>query len=225
MLINWDKIDTVLLDMDGTLLDLHFDSYFWLQHLPLRYSAKFPGKESEARRFLANELQGRRGTLDWYCTDFWSSLLDLDIMALKREVMHLISERPQTPRFLQALGAANKKRILATNAHPNSVALKFSVTSIQSQLDAVATSHDYGYPKESPFFWRAFQEHYSFDLATTLFIDDSTSVLTAARNYGIEQLLCINMPDSQRNLIKNTQFPAISHFKELLTDNGMLKIV
>src|SRR5690606_507131 len=25
----WNQIDTVLLDMDGTLLDLHFDNHFW----------------------------------------------------------------------------------------------------------------------------------------------------------------------------------------------------
>lgn len=34
----WNAIDTVLLDMDGTLLDLHFDNHFWLQHLPQRYA-------------------------------------------------------------------------------------------------------------------------------------------------------------------------------------------
>ena len=31
---DWQEIDTVLLDMDGTLLDLHYDNYFWLTHIP-----------------------------------------------------------------------------------------------------------------------------------------------------------------------------------------------
>src|SRR5688572_6670841 len=35
-MIDWNAVDTVLLDMDGTLLDLHFDNYFWLTHLPKR---------------------------------------------------------------------------------------------------------------------------------------------------------------------------------------------
>jgi 5'-nucleotidase len=32
--LDWNNIDTVLLDMDGTLLDLAFDSQFWLQDVP-----------------------------------------------------------------------------------------------------------------------------------------------------------------------------------------------
>ncbi|NLD01354.1 MAG: haloacid dehalogenase, partial [Gammaproteobacteria bacterium] len=36
----WAHIDTVLLDMDGTLLDLHFDNFFWLKYLPQCYAEK-----------------------------------------------------------------------------------------------------------------------------------------------------------------------------------------
>ena len=32
----WRDIDTVLLDMDGTLLDLHYDNHFWLE--PVSYT-------------------------------------------------------------------------------------------------------------------------------------------------------------------------------------------
>ena len=28
-IVEWDAIDTVLVDMDGTLLDLSFDTFFW----------------------------------------------------------------------------------------------------------------------------------------------------------------------------------------------------
>ena len=27
--IDWTQLDTILLDMDGTLLDLEFDNHFW----------------------------------------------------------------------------------------------------------------------------------------------------------------------------------------------------
>ncbi len=36
-MIDWDNIDTVLLDMDGTLLDLGFDNWFWQPHVPEQY--------------------------------------------------------------------------------------------------------------------------------------------------------------------------------------------
>ena len=32
--LDWTSIDTVLLDMDGTLLDLRFDNWFWQEHVP-----------------------------------------------------------------------------------------------------------------------------------------------------------------------------------------------
>ena len=37
-MLNWSKIDTVLLDMDGTLLDLHYDSHFWLNVIPQQHA-------------------------------------------------------------------------------------------------------------------------------------------------------------------------------------------
>lgn len=38
--IAWQDVDTVLLDMDGTLLDLAFDNYFWQKLVPETYGAK-----------------------------------------------------------------------------------------------------------------------------------------------------------------------------------------
>ena len=222
MVLNWTNIDTVLLDMDGTLLDLHFDNFFWLTHLPEYYAAKFPGKEQQARDALKRQLFEKQGSLDWYCTTFWSDELDLDIIALKKQIGHLISERPQSLSFLKALGSHNKKRVLVTNAHPDSVTIKFSATRIEPLLDQVISSHDYGYPKESPQFWNALQKHSPFNPEKTLFIDDSVAVLNAAKNYGIGHILCIDTPDSKKPSSPCVEFPSISHFEELLTIDGAL---
>ncbi len=35
----WQLVDTVLLDMDGTLLDLNFDRVFWRELVPKRYAS------------------------------------------------------------------------------------------------------------------------------------------------------------------------------------------
>ena len=81
----WEAIDTVLLDMDGTLLDLRFDNYFWLHLVPERYAAKHDLTLEEARAVLAPMFAGKQGTLDWYCTDFWSRALSLDIAGMKHD--------------------------------------------------------------------------------------------------------------------------------------------
>lgn len=213
---SWDQVDTVLLDMDGTLLDLHFDSYFWMQHLPRRYGEKYGLSTEQAIPDIAQRLAAKQGTLDWYCTEFWSRELDMDIVGLKREIKHLIAERPQTLDFLEVLGHRGKDRVLITNAHPDSVEIKFAVTGIQPLLDQVITSHDYGCPKEDQRFWQQLQQHMPFDPARTLFIDDSEAVLRSAQTYGIAHLLAIEIPDSQQPARPSYGFPAIQAFSQVL---------
>ena len=85
-MLDWDNIDTVLLDMDGTLLDLHFDNYFWTQHLPRAYARKHRLTEGESQRRLAERFLADHGTLNWYSLDHWSEQLQLDIPALKESI-------------------------------------------------------------------------------------------------------------------------------------------
>lgn len=219
--LDWQQIDTVLLDMDGTLLDLHFDSYFWLNHLPQRYGEKHGLLPEVAVPDIHQRLMEKRGSLDWYCTDFWSRELDVDILSLKREVQHLIAERPEALTFLQALGVIGKRRILITNASRDSIKLKFEVTGIQPLLDEVISSHDYGCPKEDQSFWQQLQQQTPFDPQRTLFIDDSEAVLHSAQHYGIAHLLAIQTPDSQQQARLNYGYPAIIDFSDILSpQNG-----
>ncbi len=50
--VDWSQVDTVLLDMDGTLLDLHFDNRFWNEHLPRCYAQARGLDEAAARAEL-----------------------------------------------------------------------------------------------------------------------------------------------------------------------------
>lgn len=217
---DWNDIDTVLLDMDGTLLDLHFDNFFWLQYLPKRYSEQHGVDLSEARLDLHRRMASTQGTLDWYCTDFWSDQFNIDVVDLKREVLHLVNERPQVLDFLTALGSRGKQRILITNAHRDSVDIKFSVTAIEPLLDSVISSHDYGYPKEDQLFWQQLQKNMPFDPARTLFIDDSEPVLRSAEKYGVAHLLCIDKPDSQQPARPSSNFASVMNFEQLLNLDG-----
>ena len=51
-MIDWSCIDTVLLDMDGTLLDLHFDNFFWSEHLPRTYALRHQISKEESSAYL-----------------------------------------------------------------------------------------------------------------------------------------------------------------------------
>lgn len=214
-MINWQSIDTVLLDMDGTLLDLHFDNYFWAEHLPKRYAEIHGESFDRVQERLAAQIAAEEGRLQWYCLDFWSETLSLDICALKAEVQHKIQVRPYVEEFLGRLRGLGKKVVLVTNAHRAGMLLKFESTQLDQWLDLVVSSHDYQQPKEAQAFWQQLALQLPFDPARTLFIDDTVRVLDSARQYGIAHLLAIHQPDSQIERYIN-QYPAIRHFDEIM---------
>jgi FMN phosphatase YigB (HAD superfamily) len=123
-MIDWKAVDSVFLDMDGTLLDLHFDNHFWLEHVPLRFAELHGLTLEQARGDLLRRYRSREGTLEWYCVEHWSRELGLDIALLKEELDHLIAAHPHVTDFLEALAERGKRRVLVTNAHQKSIALK-----------------------------------------------------------------------------------------------------
>lgn len=212
----WNAIDTVLLDMDGTLLDLHFDNHFWLQHLPQRYAELHGISRAQAEAELLPLFREHGGTLNWYCTDFWSRELNLSVRDLKREVAHLIALRPDADTFLKALRGAGKRVALITNAHRDSLSLKLERIELAPYFDRLISSHDYGYPKEDQQFWCALQEDFAFDPARSLFIDDSLPILRSARTFGVGHLLAVRQPDSQAGPKDSEEFAAVDDYRELL---------
>jgi len=211
----WNRIDTVLLDMDGTLLDLHFDNQFWLHHLPQRYADKHGIPLEAALAELLPLFQRHAGQLAWYCLDFWTRELDLPVRALKDEIAHLIALRPDADRFLAALRAAGKRVALITNAHRDSLSLKMERIELAAYFDRLISSHDYGFPKEDQQFWFALQQDFGFDPARTLFIDDSLPILRSARDYGIAHLLGVRQPDSRGPLKDTEEFAAVDCYGSL----------
>ena len=215
-MITWQVIDTIFLDMDGTLLDLHFDNHFWLEHVPERYAGKHGIALDEARRVLEEKYQSIAGTLNWYCIDYWSDALELDIAALKREIEHLIAIRPGVEDFLLALKASDKRIVLVTNAHQKSLSLKMENTGLERYFDALICSHDLGLPKENVAFWDAINKKEPYQRERTLLIDDSVSVLESARRAGVRHLLSIRQPDLRQPPRASGKFPAVEDFSALL---------
>ena len=215
-MLDWSQIDTVFLDMDGTLLDLYFDNHFWREHMPRRYAEYHGLDEAVARERLAQHYDRHAGTLNWYCIDFWSSELALDVVQLKEEVVHLIAVRPDVPAFLQALRASGRRVVMVTNAHPKSLGLKMRETRIDAWFDALISSHRLGLPKEHPDFWAALQAIEPFDPQRTLFVDDSLPVLESALAYGIAHLLAVCNPDSKQPHKDSGEFRGITSFAEVM---------
>src|SRR3989304_6253175 len=184
-MIAWNQLDTLLLDLGGTLLDLHYDNHFWLEHVPRRYAETHGLAPDAAREEVLARYKRAEGTLNWYCVDYWSRELRLDIPQLKQEVNHLIAVHPHVLDFLEAIKAMKKRVVLVTNAHGKTLAIKFRRTPLGGHFDAVGCSHDLGLPKEHMDFWDRMQKIQPFDKKSALVIEDSLPVLRSARARGV----------------------------------------
>jgi 5'-nucleotidase len=202
--------------MDGTLLDLHFDNYFWHEYLPQKWGEKNNLAIDAAKQALMPGFYQWAGTLTWYCLDHWSDQLDMDILTLKADLGHMIRERPAALEFLQYLSDIGKQKALVTNAHEGLIEMKFRCTTIGDYFDHVFCSHQFGFPKEDVQFWERLQESFPFDPARTLLVDDNINVLHSAQKYGISHLLSIAQPDSKKPAREETDFPAIASFVDLM---------
>ena len=195
---DWRRIDTVCLDMDGTVLDLHFDNLFWLEALPRRWGAARGLDEQSAMAQLKPRFDAKRGTLEWYCVDHWSEELGLDVPALKHELRHEIRYLDGAEAFLDLLRSSGRRVLLTTNAHPLSLQVKDAQTQLSRHFDELVSSHEFGVPKEAPAFWQRLQHGHGVDVRRTLFVDDSAAVLHAALAAGVAWIYQVLQPDSTR---------------------------
>ncbi|NOT10874.1 MAG: GMP/IMP nucleotidase [Methylococcaceae bacterium] len=216
-MVDWENINTVLLDMDGTLLDLNFDNHFWKEFVPRRFAEKNNFSFEQAKQQLEPRFKRMEGQLEWYCLDYWSRELALDIVGLKAEISGLIAVLPHVLDFLEKIKHSPKRVLLVTNAHRDSLGLKMEKTCLHSFFDEIISSHDYGLPKENPGFWQRLLEQHPFDKQTTLLVDDSLAVLNSARQFGITQLISVSKPDTNMPKKLIADYPAIEDFRELMT--------
>ena len=212
----WRDIDTVLLDMDGTLLDLHYDNHFWLELLPQRYAEHHGISRAMAELEIQPLFERHAGSLNWYCLDFWSAELKLPIRELKRQSAELIALRPDADTFLAALKQAGKRVILITNAHRDSLSLKLERVALAPYFERMISSHDYGFAKENQQFWSALRADTGFDPARSLFIDDTLAILRSARTFGVAHLLAVRQPDSRKPARDTEEFAAQEDYRVLL---------
>lgn len=210
------EIKSVLLDMDGTLLDKYFDDYFWEHLVPEKYSEKHGTTFGRAKEELMKKYKHHEGTLNWTDIDFWSKELSLDIPALKEQIKHLIEVHPNVEDFLRLLKIHKKKVYMATNAHFKVLDLKMKKTDIAMHFDACITSFDMGYPKEDIRFWNKAEKTLGFEKEKTLFIDDTAEILKTAREFGIRYILFKAKASSKAEPKKSNEFLTIHDFREII---------
>ena len=216
-MVAWSEIDIVLLDMDGTLIDLRFDNYLWNVVVPDRYGEREGVGRERAVEILYRDLLATKATLDFYDLDYWAKETALDIDAIHEELMPLISYRPEAPEFVAAVRESGRRVVLATNAHPRSVAAKHRAIGLLDTVDGCLSAHDLGAPKEDAKYW----EHLKCALVDfrphrALLVDDNILALAAAERAGIGHLLCVSQPDSSEQRRTDLPFPAFDSFAEIM---------
>jgi len=208
--------ETILLDMDGTLLDLAYDNYFWLDLVPRQLARIRRLPEETVRRDLLARYAARQGSLEWYCLDHWEQELGLDLRALKSASCHRIGFLPGARAFLAAIAADGMRPVLVTNAHGHTLEIKRDITGLGRYIRRFICAHEIGFAKEQEPFWPALQTRLGFDPRTTLLIDDSLSVLDAAVKFGVRSVLAVARPDSRMAARKIHRHAAVERVGDLL---------
>ena len=213
--IDWMHIDTVMFDMDGTLLDLAFDNFFWREAVIDAWAESQQVSREYALQNVAPLFKAQEGCLNWYSLPYWSELLQLDLQALKAHHSDLISLRAGVPALLKTLQSHGKELWLVTNAHPQALHIKLKKTGLDQFFKTIISSHQHGYAKEQINFWHNMQKTNSFAPSRSLMIDDSEPVLHTAQAFGL-QVLGIEQPDSQLPARQNLHHPTIRDWSELV---------
>ncbi|MEI6306813.1 MAG: HAD family hydrolase [Deltaproteobacteria bacterium] len=224
MTIDWKNIDTVLLDMDGTILDRHFDDHFWCDHVPMRWAAQKSTTIEYARDHLFSLFKSQENTLNWTDLDYWSNQLQMDIPLMKLEVEHLIAVHPYVIDFLLFLKKTGKKVWLVTNAHTKTLDLKMNATRISHFFDGAICAHQVGLPKEDDRFWEELQRFIPFEPSHTMLGEDSEINLGTAERYGIKYLVYVGRFSSVVPTRKSKNFASIEFFSSLIPANGELSV-
>jgi len=212
---DWPNIDTVLLDLDGTLLDQAYDNHIWRDLVPQRFAVAHSMDLHAAYAEIARRFAERSGTLDWYCIDYWSRTLEIDIGALHREVRSHVAWLPGAREFLVRMRASGKRLVLLTNSHPVALRVKNEQTSVLDFLDAAVTSHEFGAPKEHERFWQEARARFDFDPQRSLFADDNSKMLEAARNAGVRWVYGVRHWDTKGSRREHMDHPAIDAVADL----------
>ena len=197
--------DHLLLDLDGTLLDSHFDDYFWEELIPDIIARRDGITPPAARQQLLALYNEARFSLRWADVNYWSEQLGVDIVALKRQQSHLIRLHPGAGDFLRRAKKSGLSLHLVTDAHPRTLTIKFEKVDIRGFFDTIICAEDVGAAKSEIGFWRSLPAM-GYDLGRCLLVDDNLAVLRQASRVGIAACIHITRPNSRRASQSKAEF-------------------
>ena len=208
---------TVLFDMDGTLLDLAFDNYIWMQLVPEIWAQQQQLDLITAKQRLYQFYLTHQGSLNWYSSQFWQQQLGIDVLALQQHHQDKIAPRPFCFELLQQLRSQNIACWLVTNADTHTLALKLKNVDLSPYFDIIISSETLGHPKEAQKFWQNLQQRHPFDAKSSILVDDNYDVLASAKQYGIGKMISILQPDSSHSRTElNADYQHLNQLTELL---------
>jgi putative hydrolase of the HAD superfamily len=202
--------------MDGTLLDRHFDNYLFEDELPRRYGARQDLPFEAAREQLLQLYRALEGELKWTDLTYWTALLGIDVIALHKELDHLIGYLPGAIEFLTALRDLGKRVHVVTNAHPSGVAIKDARTGLARRVDGIINAFEVGHLKTRKEYWPVCRTLIGFDPARSLYVDDDEACLLAADLHGLARIFHSSKSSSHLPPHPSRRFPSIDSLTELL---------
>jgi putative hydrolase of the HAD superfamily len=180
------------------LLDLAYDNYFWQELVPQAFADANRLPAEQARQQVAERIAREEGTLNWYCLEYWSDALSLDIMSLKKSCDARIAFLEGAEAFLARARAQGFRLVLVTNSTRALLELKDQRTGVTRYMDEVYSSHDFRAAKESQSFWQRFAQVSGIARERCVLIDDSSAVIRAAKVFGLGATVGLTHPDSSR---------------------------
>lgn len=214
-MLNWNAIDTVLFDLDGTLIDLHLDAYFWTELVPKVYAEKYQLSAYESQQQLHRLYKEIEHSMQWYDVDHWAVQLQLPIRDMLRKHAMNTQVRSGVYPLLRRLREMGKQLIILTDSHPFSMQVKMDNCELSDYFDHLVSSHQFQKPKMHSELWHILYQTYQLNPNRTLLLDDLETVLDQAKQNGLAYTIGIEKPHSQMPTKTFLRHRSIDHFKRL----------